>query len=122
MNRGQITINENGTVTVSGDVRMSIAEIADLFGVFHKTAKSAIRAIEKSGVVEGDFSTGATVEGLTIYPDYYGLDMVIALAFRIQSPRAVIFRKWVLRKCITEDRQPIVLQYNYSKFHLSERN
>ncbi|KAA6306077.1 hypothetical protein EZS27_042265, partial [termite gut metagenome] len=34
-----ITITDNGTVTVSDKVKMNISEIADLFGIFHQTAK-----------------------------------------------------------------------------------
>ncbi len=80
---------------------MSIAEIADLFGIYYQTAKKNIRAIEKSSIVNGDYSSPCTVEGKNIYPDYYGLEMVIALAFRVQSEKAEMFRRWVTRK-ITE--------------------
>lgn len=112
--RGKISITDNGTVTVTGEVRMNIGEIADLFGIYYKAAKMAIRAIEKSGIACGDTSTGSTVERLKVYPDYYGLDMVIAVAFRVQAPFARHFRKWVVAKSFTADRQPILLQYNSS--------
>lgn len=112
--RGKISITDNGTITVSGEVQMNITEIANLFGVYYKTAKAAIRAVEKSGIACGDTSTGSTVERLKVYPDYYGLDMVIAVAFRVQAPFARHFRKWVVAKSFTADRQPILLQYNSS--------
>ena len=100
MNRNIITISENGTVSVPSEVRMNMTEIANLLGIFYQTAKAAVRAIEKSGIACGDYSTGGTVEGLKIYPDYYGLDMIIAVAFRVQSPKTEIFRKWVLKRSI----------------------
>ena len=90
-----ITITDNGIVTVPNEVRMSIREIADLFGIYHRTAKRHIRTIEKSGIVRGDDSMACVVEGRNIYPEYYGLDMVIALAFRIQSKNAQMFRAWI---------------------------
>lgn len=73
----------NGLVTVPNNVRMSIGEIADLFGIYYRTAKRHIRSIEKSGIVSSDYSMCCTVEGQKVYPDYYGLDMFIGLAFRI---------------------------------------
>ncbi|MBD8347879.1 virulence RhuM family protein [Dysgonomonas sp. HGC4] len=34
----------------------------------------------------------------TVHPDYYGLDMIIAVAFRIQSKKAEIFRDWLIQR------------------------
>lgn len=98
MENRKITISDNGTVTVPGETKMSIAEIAELFGIYYQTAKREIRAIEKSGVASGDYSGICTVEGSKIYPDYYGLEMVVAVAFRVQSANAEVMRKWLLRK------------------------
>ena len=89
---------ENGTVSVPGDVRMSICEIADLFDIYYQTAKRHIRAIEKSGVAGGDYSMCCTVEGQKAYPEYYGLEMIVAVAFRIQSAKADVFRKWIYHR------------------------
>ena len=91
-------MTDNGIVTVPKKVRMSIGEIADLFGIYYREAKRHIRVIEKSGIVNGDYSMCCTVEGQKVYPDYYGLDMVIALAFRIQSRNAEMFRRWIQKK------------------------
>lgn len=93
-----ITMTDNGIVTIPNNIRMHIGGIADLFGIYYQTAKKLIRDIEKSGVIRGNDSTGGTVEGRNIYPDYYGLEMIIALAFRIQSPEAIIFRKYLVKK------------------------
>lgn len=98
-----ITITYNGIITVPGDVKMSIGEIAGLFGIYYRTAKRYIRAIEKSGIIRGDDSMGCVVEGRNIYPDYYGVDMVIALAFRIQSKNAEVFRKWLVKRMLRCD-------------------
>jgi hypothetical protein len=37
---------------------------------------------------------------MTIYPDYYGLEMIVAVAFRVQSHNAKIFREWVVNKAV----------------------
>lgn len=91
-------MTENGIVAVPNETRMSVGEIAVLFSIYYREAKRHIRAIEKSGVVRGDDSMGCVVDGRNIYPDYYGLEMVIALAFRIQSRNAEVFRQRVLAK------------------------
>jgi predicted transcriptional regulator len=96
--RNTVTISDSGIITVPNKVRMTIGEIADLFDIYYQTAKKHIRAIEKSGIAEGDHSMSGTVEGMTIYPDYYGLEMVIAIAFRIQSKNAGVFRKYIILK------------------------
>lgn len=98
MQKEKIRISENGKVFVPDNIQMRDFEIAELFGVFSQTIKANIRAILKSGVCEGDLSNGGTVVGNSIIPDYHGLDMITALAFRIQSPNAELFRQWAFRK------------------------
>ena len=105
-----ITIADNGTVNVPCKVRMNISEIADLFGIFYQTVKRSVRDIEKSGIAKGDYSMDNTVEGLKVCPDYYGLDMITAIAFRVQSAKADIFRKWVIHKTTKSDLSGIILQ------------
>ncbi len=98
MKRKIITITDSGNVTVPSETKMSTLEIANLFGIYYQTAKRNIRAIEKSGVASGDYLLSCTVEGKNIYPVYYGLDMIIALAFRVRSEKAEIFRRWLFRR------------------------
>lgn len=105
----------NGIVTVPKKVRMSIGEIADLFGIYHRTAKRYIRTIEKSGIVWGDDSMDCVVEVRNIYPEYYGLEMIIALAFRVQSRNAQIFRGWLCKKAARKEipEMPVISIQNY---------
>lgn len=93
-----ITMTDNGIVTVSGHVRMSVSEIADLFGIYYRTAKRHIRAIEKAGIAEGDYTMSCIADGLKVYPDYYGLEMIIALSFRIQSKNTTLFRECLMER------------------------
>ena len=98
MKRTIITISDNGAVTVPGNTRMTIPEIAELLGSYSQTARRTIRTIEKLGIANGDYSMCCTVDGQKVYPEYYGLEMIIALSFRIESKNAQVFRKWLLRK------------------------
>ena len=104
-----VTINGNGIVSVPDKVMMQDFEIAELFGVMIPTIKSNIRTILKTGIATSDCINGATLVGNNILPDYHGLDMVVALAFRIQSPQTEIFRRWILTKA-TERGQDIASQ------------
>ena len=114
MKRKIITITDSGNVTVPSETKMSTLEIANLFGIYYQTAKRHIRAIEKSNIASGDYSLTCTVDGKSIYPDYYGLEMVIALAFRVQSEKADIFRRWIVKKTMRQELTtiPILLTQN----------
>ncbi len=110
-----ITISDSGTVNVPNkDIRMTICEIADLFGIFYQTAKTNIRTIEKSGIGSGDYSMSGTVEGTKVSSDYYGLEMITALAFRVQSEKTEIFRRWIVKKTMRQELTtiPIMLTQN----------
>ena len=99
MKKAIITI-ENGMASVpqSCDVRMTAFEIAALFEVYVRTIDANIKTLLKSGVVKADVSCSVTVIGNILLPDVYGLDMIVALSFRIESRNAEVFRKWLIRK------------------------
>jgi hypothetical protein len=77
---------------------MTIIEIAELLGIFYPTAKRHIRAIEKSGIADGDYKMTCVVGGMTVYPEYYGLEMIAVVAFRVSSWQANIFRRWMIER------------------------
>mgnify|MGYP000024401553 FL=1 len=118
MERKLVEINENGNVFIPNNVQMRDFEIAELFGAMIPTIRSNVRAILKSGVVTIDTRYGGTVIGATLLPDYYGLDMIIALAFRIHSRNAGILRKWILRKVTARSGCsdiPLYISFNYNQ-------
>lgn len=105
--KGKITISETGVVTIITPVLMRDFEIAELFAVMIPTIRSNIRAILKNNIVIADCTNGATLVGCNVLPDYHGLDMIVALAFRIQSPQAEVFRRWVLIKVVKKESNMI---------------
>ena len=115
MKRDMVTISDNGTVNVPTNVQMRDFEIAELFGVMIPTIRSNIRAILKTGVATADLTGGATLVGCNILPDYHGLDMVVAVAFRIQSYKAELFRQWIMRKMIQSSTPSIYIGINEIK-------
>ena len=87
MEQTKIVISGNGAVSVPDKVMMPDFEIAGLFGVTMPAVRANIRTILKTGIVTGDFTNGATLVGNNILPDYYGLDMIMALALHAsQNP------------------------------------
>lgn len=111
MKKTIISISESGNVSVPTNVKMRDFEIADLFGVLNQTTQSNIKVVIKMGVVIPDYTHDGTVVGNLIMPDYYGLDMIIALAFRIQSPQTEAFRRWILEKLTRNERNIINSQF-----------
>lgn len=106
MKRKIITISENGVITIpsatTSPILMRDFEIAELFGIYAQTIKAAIKAVLKSGAVAPDYTQGGVVIGKSLLPDYFGLDMITAIAFRIHSSRAQAFRELVLSRLNTD--------------------
>lgn len=121
MKREIITISENGVITIpsatTAPILMRDFEIAELFGIYSLTVKAAIKAVLKSEAVAPDYTHGGEVAGNSILPDYYGLDMITAIAFRIHSPQAEAFRELVLSRLNAVSKPtpvPMFIQVNSS--------
>ena len=97
MERAIITISENGNVNIpSANVWMSEIELVELFGVIAPTLRAAIKAIYKSGTlcpVSTQRCDLATPKG---WATYYNLEVVITLAFRLNTYEASRIRQKVL--------------------------
>ena len=107
MKRGKITITSS-TIHIElnqdGQVWLSRWQLADLFGVYIQTITTNIKAIIKSGAVKPSIDCTVMMSGNTLLLELYGMDMIIALAFRINSSAADIFNKWVIRKILSNSR------------------
>lgn len=111
MKREKITISENGAVSVpSGKVMMSEYEIAELLGVMVPTVRGKIQTLLKSRMcVE---SCGGVVRGNRIVPEYFGLEVVIAVAFQVDSFEADRFRRHILSRLTAPAQMPIYISMN----------
>lgn len=118
MNREIITISGDGRISIPVNPQMADFEIAELFGVAMPTIRANIRAVLKSGIYQDECLDGGVVIGKTIYPLYYGLEMITTLSFRINSTNARIFRKWVLKRIISDKRQQAIF-ISLSQSHIS---
>lgn len=97
-------IIENGEVTIrpaAGGVWLTKHQIADLFGVFVSGVSSNIRSILKSGVLREEKVRHHQKNGNGTFVEVYNLEMITALAFRLHSENAQIFRKWIVEAITT---------------------
>lgn len=100
-----ITI-ENGRVTIrpnANGVWLTQSQVADLFGVFASAVHANIRAILKSGVLDEDRVFQCTRSRNGNLVERYDLEMITALAFRLKSEKAGIFRKWIVERATTPE-------------------
>lgn len=95
---------ENGRVTIhpaTNGIWLTQSQIADLFGVFTAAVNANIRAILKSGVLHEDRIVRRTRCRDGNIVERYGLEMVAALAFRLKSENAEVFRRWIVERATT---------------------
>lgn len=117
MGRGIITISENGAVVMpAAPVWMTQQEMCDAFNVFGCYVRKAIATIYKNK----ELSEEETVrhvrrqDGRISY-DMYSLEMVIAVSFRLQSREAIAFRKFIMERLCTVNREkPVHLFFSLS--------
>lgn len=97
MERAIITISENGRVNIpDSNVGMSEMELVELFGVIAPTLRAAIRVIYKSGTLCSITTQQCEFATPTSWATYYNLEVVIALAFRLNTYEASRIRQKVL--------------------------
>ncbi|OUN78079.1 hypothetical protein B5G09_04530 [Alistipes sp. An54] len=109
MKREVITLDGYGRVAVpldTANVWMSEMELVELFDVIAPTLRAAIRAVYKSGVLNPCEVERHVKLPNGYYSEAYSLPMVVALAFRIDTPNAAWVRNALLEKlCLRKERQ-----------------
>ena len=97
MKRAIITISESGIGNIPSDnVWMSEMELVELFGVIAPTLRAAIRAIYMSGMLNPATTQRCDLATPASWATFYKLEVVIALAFRLNSYEASRVRQKVL--------------------------
>lgn len=106
MERQVITIQEECVIYAPhlGEVWMTAWEIAELFYVSGVTVKNTIKRIWKQGALK-EFETYRYIKldnGNSA--DVYNLEMVMALAFQIDTFQAKLFREWIVGKIVHREQ------------------
>ena len=111
-------MDKYGRIAVPSDaanVWMSEMELIRLFDVIAPTLRAAIRAVYKSGVLQSCEVERRIRLSNGYYAGVYALPMVVALAFRINTPNAARVRNALLeRLCLRKDRQMLWLSLGNS--------
>ena len=105
MQRAIITITESGIENIPSDnVWMSEMELVELFGVIAPTLRAAIKAIYKSGTLCSATTQRCDLVTPKSWATFYNLEVVIALAFRLNTYEASRIRQKVL-ECLCQRKE-----------------
>lgn len=97
MERAIITISENGRVNIpDSNVWMSEMELVELFRVIAPTLRAAIKAIYKSETLCPVSTQRCDLATPASWATFYNLEVVIALAFCLNTYEASRIRQKVL--------------------------
>ena len=116
MKQAIITMDVYGKVAVPSDatnIWMNEMELVELFGATAPALRAAIRAVYKSGVLQRH-----EAERYIRFPDGYSMDvyslpMVVALAFRINTPCSARVRDALLERLYgRKERQVLWVSMN----------
>lgn len=116
MKRNIIEMTEHGTVTIPSEpVWMSEAELVSLFGVIAPIIRAAIKAIYKSGILKEHEAQQYIRLSNKVGMDVYSLEMVVALAFRINSYGAEQVRHALLSRIYRrKEKASLLLSLNFN--------
>ena len=118
MNQTTITMDGCGRIAVPSDtanVWMSDMELVRLFDVIAPILRATIRAVYKTGVLQPCEVERRIRLPNGYYADVYALPMVVALAFRINTPNAARVRNTLLKRlCLRKERQMLWLSLGSS--------
>ena len=118
MERAIITISESGRVNIpSGNVWMSEMELVELFGVIAPTLRTAIRAIYKSGTLCSATTQRCDIATPASWATFYNLEVVIALAFRLNTYEASRIREKVLESLYQRKEKNVSIFLSISDVH-----
>lgn len=118
MERGIITITENGTVTMpTVPVWMTQQEMSDAFNVFGCDIRRAVHAIYKNmELFESDTMRNIRQDNGISY-DVYSLEMVITIAFQLRTKECMAFRRFVMGRLTMNNRQPVNIFFSLSPYN-----
>ena len=105
MERGIITITENGVVTMpTAPVWMTQQEMSDAFNVFGCDIRKVVHAIYKNGELLESETKRYIRQDNGINYDVYSLEMIIAIAFKLRTKEYMTFRRFIMDKLCSFNR------------------
>lgn len=122
--RGTITIRNTNSKSIQvsielsedGTVWMTKNEITSLFDVYRSSVDANLKSLFKSGGLwkkEVKKECPHTLEnGQKCIIEYFNLEVILALCYRMDSPICTLFRQWVAKQVSTsfKKRSQIIVQ------------
>ena len=113
MERGIITITENGAVAMpTAPVWMTQQEMSDAFNVFGCHIRKAVHAIYKNGELLESETKRYIKQDNGINYDVYSLEMVIAVSFKLRGRESMAFRRFIMGRLT----MPTIRQHRHTLF------
>lgn len=129
MKKERITIDECGRLTVPtdkngriADIAMTEWEIAELFGVITPIVRAVIKAVYKSGVLREPDTKRYLLRENGNGIEVYDLEMIIALAFRIEAFGAAKLREYLLRRICNGGKRATSVNILLTCSHSADRS
>ena len=102
--KNEIVLFKNQNVKLEVNMKdetvwLNANQMAELFGRDYKTIRKHINNILKEELDNSTVANFATTakDGKNYQVDYYNLDMIISVGYRVKSQNGVIFRKWATK-------------------------
>ena len=124
MKRGTITINNPNSdntqicleLSEDGTVWMTKNEIASLFNVYRSSVEACLKLVLKSNdllekmVKKEEFQTLGNDKKCIV--EYFNLEMIIALCYRMDSYPCIHFRQWIAKQVALSCKKhlPVIVQ------------
>lgn len=86
----------------SGEIWMSESEMVDLFGVFIPKLRNAIKALYKEELVKPSEAEKSIKKRDNFYVSVYNMEVVLLLAFRLNSYQARAVRRELMERSNTQ--------------------
>ena len=102
---------------------MSEMELGELFGVIAPTLRAAIKAIYKSGTLYPESTQHCDLATPKCWATYYNLEVVITLAFRLNTCEASRIRRKVLESVLQqkESRIDFLILLENNSIHIATK-